>query len=236
MTPPAQLARLAGFRPRCLRGGARVGRHLLAALQPRFARAVPHRHVVTLAWILPLQAAIFLALGLYRGLWRFASLLDLQRIVARRGPRRDPDPAGPRDAAAAGGRAAQRAVLLSDRADLPDGGIALRVPHLEGAPALQPARRARRAGAGRRRRRGGRAAHQRAGAQPAVARRRPARRRPGEARPAAAQRQRAGADRRARHVGAALRRAQGDHRAAVGESRRAPARRRAVRAPRTSRR
>jgi len=35
----------------------------------------------TLAWVLPLQAAIFLALGLYRGLWRFASLLDLQRIV-----------------------------------------------------------------------------------------------------------------------------------------------------------
>ena len=35
----------------------------------------------TLAWILPLQAAIFLALGLYRGLWRFASMVDLQRIV-----------------------------------------------------------------------------------------------------------------------------------------------------------
>jgi len=35
----------------------------------------------TLFWILPLQAAIFLALGLYRGLWRFASLADLQRIV-----------------------------------------------------------------------------------------------------------------------------------------------------------
>ena len=35
----------------------------------------------TLAWILPLQAVIFLALGLYRGLWRFASLADLQRIV-----------------------------------------------------------------------------------------------------------------------------------------------------------
>jgi len=35
----------------------------------------------TLAWVLPLQAAIFLALGLYRGLWRFSSLLDLQRIV-----------------------------------------------------------------------------------------------------------------------------------------------------------
>jgi FlaA1/EpsC-like NDP-sugar epimerase len=39
----------------------------------------------TLAWILPLQAAIFLALGLYRGLWRFASLLDLQRIVLAAG-------------------------------------------------------------------------------------------------------------------------------------------------------
>src|SRR5437763_16271706 len=35
----------------------------------------------TLVWILPLQATIFLALGLYRGLWRFASILDVQRIV-----------------------------------------------------------------------------------------------------------------------------------------------------------
>ena len=34
-----------------------------------------------LAWILPLQGTIFVAFGLYRGLWRFASLLDLQRIV-----------------------------------------------------------------------------------------------------------------------------------------------------------
>jgi FlaA1/EpsC-like NDP-sugar epimerase len=39
----------------------------------------------TLAWILPLQAAIFLAFGLYRGLWRFASLPDLQRIVLAAG-------------------------------------------------------------------------------------------------------------------------------------------------------
>jgi len=36
---------------------------------------------ITLAWILPLQGTIFIAFGLYRGLWRFASLLDLQRIV-----------------------------------------------------------------------------------------------------------------------------------------------------------
>ena len=35
----------------------------------------------TLAWVLPLQAGIYLAFGLYRGLWRFASLPDLQRIV-----------------------------------------------------------------------------------------------------------------------------------------------------------
>jgi FlaA1/EpsC-like NDP-sugar epimerase len=34
----------------------------------------------TLAWVVPLQAAIFLALGLYRGLWRFASIVDLQKI------------------------------------------------------------------------------------------------------------------------------------------------------------
>ena len=41
--------------------------------------------VQTLAWILPLQAGIFLAFGLYRGLWRFASLPDLQRIVLAAG-------------------------------------------------------------------------------------------------------------------------------------------------------
>ena len=35
----------------------------------------------TLAWIVPLQAAIFMAFGLYRGLWRFASIPDLQRMV-----------------------------------------------------------------------------------------------------------------------------------------------------------
>ena len=39
----------------------------------------------SLVWILPLQAAIFLGFGLYRGLWRFASILDLQRIVLSAG-------------------------------------------------------------------------------------------------------------------------------------------------------
>ena len=39
----------------------------------------------SLAFILPLQAVIFLIFGLYRGLWRFASLSDLKRIVLSAG-------------------------------------------------------------------------------------------------------------------------------------------------------
>ncbi|MGR0481930.1 MAG: polysaccharide biosynthesis protein [Candidatus Electronema sp. V4] len=35
----------------------------------------------TLIWVLPLQAAVFWRFNLYRGVWRFASLPDLQRIV-----------------------------------------------------------------------------------------------------------------------------------------------------------
>ena len=35
----------------------------------------------TLAWVVPLQAAVFWRFGLYRGIWRFASLPDLKRIV-----------------------------------------------------------------------------------------------------------------------------------------------------------
>ncbi len=37
--------------------------------------------LATLVWVLPLKGAIFLTFGLYRGLWRFASLNDLRRIV-----------------------------------------------------------------------------------------------------------------------------------------------------------
>jgi FlaA1/EpsC-like NDP-sugar epimerase len=39
----------------------------------------------TLAWIVPLQAAIFFAFGLYRGIWRFASISDLKQIVLAAG-------------------------------------------------------------------------------------------------------------------------------------------------------
>ena len=43
----------------------------------------PWRHMayVSLAWVLPVYGALFLGFGLYRGLWRFASLPDLKRIV-----------------------------------------------------------------------------------------------------------------------------------------------------------
>ncbi len=35
----------------------------------------------SLPWVVALQAAVFLGLGLYRGIWRYASVLDLYRIV-----------------------------------------------------------------------------------------------------------------------------------------------------------
>jgi FlaA1/EpsC-like NDP-sugar epimerase len=35
----------------------------------------------TLLWVVPLQAVVFWRFGLYRGIWRFASLPDLKRIV-----------------------------------------------------------------------------------------------------------------------------------------------------------
>ncbi|MBI3901583.1 MAG: polysaccharide biosynthesis protein [Nitrosomonadales bacterium] len=34
----------------------------------------------TMAWVVPLQGAVFWASGLYRGLWRYASVADLRRI------------------------------------------------------------------------------------------------------------------------------------------------------------
>jgi FlaA1/EpsC-like NDP-sugar epimerase len=39
----------------------------------------------TLAWIVPLQGSIFFAFGLYRGLWRYASIPDLKQIVLAAG-------------------------------------------------------------------------------------------------------------------------------------------------------
>ena len=36
----------------------------------------------SLRWVLPIYSVLFLLFGLYRGLWRFASLADLQHMVA----------------------------------------------------------------------------------------------------------------------------------------------------------
>jgi FlaA1/EpsC-like NDP-sugar epimerase len=46
-------------------------------LPPEFQAAA----LSTLAWVMPLQAVVFWRFGLYRGIWRFASLPDLKRIV-----------------------------------------------------------------------------------------------------------------------------------------------------------
>jgi len=52
----------------------------------RFNFAIPEPHMQTmwntLVWVAPLQTFIFWRFGLYRGVWRFASLPDLKRIIA----------------------------------------------------------------------------------------------------------------------------------------------------------
>jgi FlaA1/EpsC-like NDP-sugar epimerase len=37
--------------------------------------------VTTMLWVVPLQAAVFFVSGMYRGIWRYASVPDLQRIA-----------------------------------------------------------------------------------------------------------------------------------------------------------
>jgi FlaA1/EpsC-like NDP-sugar epimerase len=52
-------------------------RHMLSGpSQPYLGLVLP-----MLAWMLPVQACIFWAAGLYRGLWRYASLPDMRRIA-----------------------------------------------------------------------------------------------------------------------------------------------------------
>jgi FlaA1/EpsC-like NDP-sugar epimerase len=57
----------------------------LGAYWLRFNLAVPPEFQAaaasTLLWVVPLQAVVFWRFGLYRGIWRFASLPDLKRIV-----------------------------------------------------------------------------------------------------------------------------------------------------------
>ena len=40
----------------------------------------------TLLWVVPTQALVFWSFGLYRGIWRYASLQDLQRLLRERQP------------------------------------------------------------------------------------------------------------------------------------------------------
>lgn len=58
----------------------------IAAFGLRFNLDVPDEYVVMLlksiVWVVPLQAAIFWCFGLYRGIWRYASVPDLKRIAA----------------------------------------------------------------------------------------------------------------------------------------------------------
>jgi FlaA1/EpsC-like NDP-sugar epimerase len=57
----------------------------MAAYWLRFNLEVPAEHLktalATLPWIVGINALLFWRLGLYRGLWRYASLPDLQRIL-----------------------------------------------------------------------------------------------------------------------------------------------------------
>lgn len=56
----------------------------LGAYLLRFNFDIPEDFMVsmlhTLNWMVPLQALVFIVFGLYRGVWRFASVADLQRI------------------------------------------------------------------------------------------------------------------------------------------------------------
>ena len=57
----------------------------LAAFILRFNLEVPHDHLTTalftMPWVMAVNALLFWRFGLYRGLWRYASLPDLQKIL-----------------------------------------------------------------------------------------------------------------------------------------------------------
>ena len=51
----------------------------------RFNFSIPAEHLksmwLSMAWILPIQLSLFILFGLYKGIWRFASTVDLTRIL-----------------------------------------------------------------------------------------------------------------------------------------------------------
>lgn len=56
-----------------------------AAYLLRFNFSIPVEHsqymLQSVFWVVPLQGIVFIVYGLYRGMWRFASVLDLKRII-----------------------------------------------------------------------------------------------------------------------------------------------------------
>jgi len=56
-----------------------------AAYLLRFNFAIPPEHLQymlqSIVWVAPMQGAVFVVYGLYRGMWRFASVSDLKRIL-----------------------------------------------------------------------------------------------------------------------------------------------------------
>ena len=57
----------------------------LCAYWLRFTPELPDHYLeqalYTLLWIIPVHAVLFWSFGLYRGMWRYASLPDLRRIL-----------------------------------------------------------------------------------------------------------------------------------------------------------
>jgi FlaA1/EpsC-like NDP-sugar epimerase len=57
----------------------------LAAYSLRFNFSIPAEHIQqmtqSLFWVIPMQATLFVSFSLYRGVWRFASVNDLKRIL-----------------------------------------------------------------------------------------------------------------------------------------------------------
>ena len=57
----------------------------MLAFAIRFNFAIPAEHIasmwLSMAWILPMQLCLFIFFGLYKGIWRFASTVDLTRIL-----------------------------------------------------------------------------------------------------------------------------------------------------------
>ena len=85
---PIDAPRLSRFPPRRRRSGGRRGASRTGCASTwRSRRTTTQVMWQTLLWVVPLQALVFWSFGLYRGIWRYASLQDLKRLL-RRGRRR----------------------------------------------------------------------------------------------------------------------------------------------------